>query len=504
MDRHEAPIQPRPSRVRSGHRPRVVVKFRDDDGPFPDGRMAAAPGNPTLLAPRQLEELRERFPEIVVERLFSSTPREDVRRMVRDARSARAARVQPGDEGRTREIPELDNFYSVKVPSGTDPQEVIAAAQGLPDVEVAYLQGRPTPPPVKPEDDPRSADQGYLDDAPDGIGVRSAWVLDGGDGSGVDFVDLEQGWTLDHVDLIDAGITPLPGFNDDLWAHHGTAVLGIVLAQDNQLGGVGIAPAVRARVVSQARTSDPDDFSTGDAITCATDAMRAGDILLLEAQTQVGNSNYLPVEVEYDVRAAIITATSKGIIVVEAAGNGGTDLDTYDDPIFGFILCRGHDDYIESGAIMVAAATSTHPHARFAQMPQPSNFGSRIDCYAWGENIDTAGGETPAPQGNETTAYTTSFGCTSGASAIVAGAAVALQGIVKAGGSQSWSPEHMRTALSNPNVNTSSANPAVDRIGVMPNLGGIIAAELLAPAPSPHSGVPPHASAAAGLVTVEA
>ncbi|MGZ8946914.1 MAG: S8 family serine peptidase [Methylococcaceae bacterium] len=73
-----------------------------------------------------------------------------------------------------------------------------------------------------------------------------------------------------------------------------------------------------------------------------------------------------------------------------------------------------------SGAIMVGAAGSTVPHQRLSF----SNFGSRIDCFEWGQNVDTCGdGWT----GTATNLYTTSFGGNSGASPIIAGAALLLQ-----------------------------------------------------------------------------
>jgi hypothetical protein len=42
-------------------------------------------------------------------------------------------------------------------------------------------------------------------------------------------------------------------------------------------------------------------------------------------------------------------------------------------------------DFRDSGAIIVAAATSAAPHTRLVY----STFGQRIDCYAWGQNIRT-------------------------------------------------------------------------------------------------------------------
>ena len=150
-------------------------------------------------------------------------------------------------------------------------------------VEEAYVEGGPVPPPVFPLDDPRSANQGYLDAAPNGIDARWAWSIT--NGAGIRFVDLERGWTLNHEDLIGAGITLISGVNQD-YHGHGTAVLGEVVAVDNMRGGVGIAPGATGRVVSQWRTTT--NYNTAAAILSAGQAMSRGDVLLLEAQTTFG------------------------------------------------------------------------------------------------------------------------------------------------------------------------------------------------------------------------
>ena len=61
---------------------------------------------------------------------------------------------------------------------------------------------------------------------------------------------------------------------------------------------------------------------------------------------------------------AIRLAVALGIVVVEAAGNGGFDLDNYTDGAGDFVLRRGSVDFKDSGAIMVGASTSTVPHNR--------------------------------------------------------------------------------------------------------------------------------------------
>jgi subtilisin family serine protease len=198
--------------------------------------------------------------------------------------------------------------------------------------------------------------------------------------------------------------------------------------------------------------------------------MGPGDVLLLEAQTNFNTLSMLPVEVETAVFDAVRHVTNNGIVVVEAAGNGGHDLDTFVNGSNRHVLDRGSKDFRDSGAIIVGAASSTAPHTRLSF----SCHGSRVDCYAWGENIDTSG---DGWQGNATNTYTGAFGGTSGASPIVAGAAVLLQSWRKSRQGKVYSPEILRDMMGSA-LNTASANPATDRIGVMPNLRALLEAEI--------------------------
>jgi subtilisin family serine protease len=108
------------------------------------------------------------------------------------------------------------------------------------------------------------------------------------------------------------------------------------------------------------------------------------------------------------------------------------------------------------------------------EVVEVDNTLGRIDCYAWGEDITTSGdGWT----GTSTTSYTASFGGTSGATPIVAGAAVLLQSWrTRTLGQPHYAPHRLRELLSEAG-NTPSANPGTDRIGVMPNLRQIIEGE---------------------------
>jgi serine protease len=290
----------------------------------------------------------------------------------------------------------------------------------------------------------------------------------------VGFVDLEWGWTLNHEDLAAHGITLISGINNSYF-FHGTSVLSEVASVDNAVGCVGIAPACGPiQVVSQWLTGG--GYSTSQPILDAIAVMGFGDVLLLEAQTSIFGYVMVPVETEPAVWDVIRLATALGIVVVEAGGNGGVDLDTVAVPGSGQIFNRSSADFRDSGAIIVGAASAAAPHDRLGF----SCHGSRIDCYGWGENIDAASTDGP---GTATDIYTTGFGGTSGASPIATGAAIVVQGVAQGNLGYRFSPWQLRAILSDPATGTASANPVTDRIGVMPNLRAILQGNILNMAP---------------------
>ena len=179
--------------------------------------------------------------------------------------------------------------------------------------------------------------------------------------------------------------------------------------------------------------------------------LEAGDVLLLEVQ-RAG----LPTEVEPLDFHAILEATKSGIIVIEAAGNGGLALDRLTTPD-GRSLNRRSARFRDSGAIMVGASRAAVPHNR----AWFSNYGSRIDCFGWGEGV-VAAGYGDYLGGKDKRIYTDGFSGTSSASPMIAGAAVLVQSIYSenaapdapAKGWQRLSPSQMRTLLSNPQTGT--------------------------------------------------
>jgi hypothetical protein len=179
----------------------------------------------------------------------------------------------------------------------------------------------------------------------------------------------------------------------------------------------------------------------------------------------------LPIEFEPDVFNAIRTATQRGIVVVEPAANGFENLD---DPIYNGAFNRSKRD---SGAIIVGAGLP--PAGIYGPGPdrervEESNYGSRVDVQGWGRFVTTCGyGDLRQEQG-ENNWYTTLFGGTSSASAMVAGAAAVLQSIVKERGLPPLTPARLRQLLVS--TGTPQTGNLNQQIGPRPNLRAAIEA----------------------------
>ncbi|MBE7129459.1 putative mucin/carbohydrate-binding domain-containing protein [Bacillus mycoides] len=441
----------------------LIVKFKNEiDLPYEDGiEKRIKSGN----YDNNLKKLFSENTELTLNRLFSSVNPIEIEKLSLYSKSFD-----------NQSANNLLNYYIVQAPNNIEIELLLKKFETSPLVEEAYIQEKQilTPPEIQlpdlsvnPYDDPRFKNQGYLEAAPKGINASHAWSIKGGDGKGTTFVDMEYGWLLNHEDLVNKNIKLMSGQNISQHRAHGTSVLGIVSSEDNQIGNIGIAPKANVKVISQIR--DNGIYNTADAILSAVHNLQAGDILLLEAQASYDGygDKYLPVEVHPDIFDAIRVGTDKGIIIIEAGANGSNDLDNFKDRNGKKILNRNSPDFKDSGAIMVGAGSSTVPHKRLWF----SNYGSRLDVYGWGENVDTTSAN---PSQNTTNLYTSTFSGTSSASPIIAGAATSIQGIAKEHRGSPYTPAELRNILSNPNTGTKSQDPWNDRIGVLPDLKSIL------------------------------
>jgi hypothetical protein len=347
----------------------------------------------------------------------------------------------------------------------------------------AYVN-RPGPPPqVNWPDDPGSGGQLYLEGGGVGVNAKTAWAFAGADGAPTKgaapkFRNIDCGWRLqppaapggplgpiDHEDLDAVPLNPPPVGNYGAMSSHGTEMLGIVLARDNQVGGVGIVPHLpEVGLVyydpyydPENPPNPPDPNGLPGAVGTAMAGLQVGDVILIEAQVYAPGSDKLaPPEIYRAEWDAIRTATAAGIVVIEPCGNGTAD----GPPVLDVDSELTHG---ESEAILVTAAASW-PHAR---LPYTA-FGKRVDCYAWGDTVLTC-----ADYGSRSDYGLT--GGTSAASAIIAGVALAVQCayIEKTNGTARLDGPTMRQKLRNSAYGTPPA-PGAEPIGSMPDLHTVI------------------------------
>ena len=404
------------------------------------------------------------------------------------------------------DVPDLSIYYRVEAPD--DRLDGLADLLREHDVvQAAYVKPAAQPPqqshhevlkplntmiPSEEDSPPTVADftalQGYLNPAPGGVDARYAWTIVGGTGEGVNLIDVEGAWRFTHEDLQlhQGGVVAGSPSTDLKWRNHGTAVMGEIGADNNDLGVTGIAPDTYKRAISIF-----GDSASSTAIHEAADLLNKGDILLIELHRPGPRYNfmdrddqlgYIAVEWWDDDFAAIRYATSKGVIVVEAAGNGAENLD---DALYetrpAYFLASWTNPFNrsnrDSGAILVGAgAPPSETWGPDRSRLNFSNYGASIDAQGWGEEVVTCGyGDLEGGQ-DENLWYTRSFSGTSSASPIVVGVLACVQGVLLASGYIPLSPALARELLRTSGSPQQDAvgRPSTQRIGNRPDLQQLI------------------------------
>ncbi|HEX7905580.1 MAG TPA: S8 family serine peptidase [Chitinophagaceae bacterium] len=413
----------------------------------------------------QWKDLIGLYPLIQINKLFTSVSTDGIIELVKKARALDA----------TYNPPDLLSYYVFSFPVSIRPNELLLKLSAFREVELAYLQSAAIDPHGVGNRQRSFYFRTHLDPAPVGINAKYAWGIKGGKGSpGIRFIDIEQGWILDN-NMTNAKMLPLTGINNPDFRNHGAAVLAVIMMKGARKKSMGITPGVNGYVISQWRPGgEPND---ADAILAAITYLNFGDILLVETQSFYSNNNkkVWPAEVHDATFQVIRLATALGIIVIEAAGNGdpysisGNDLDLFLSNKKR-VLNPASRFFKDSGAIIVAAASMDVPHSRIRY----SNYGKRINCYAWGEGVVTADNYSVSSR-SAINIYPTGFTGTSSASAIIAGVAIAVQSISETRYNMRLSPLQMRHILSSDQYGTASVNGQTrDKIGVMPDLKKII------------------------------
>jgi len=364
-----------------------------------------------------------------------------------------------GEDNTGESVYNLNNIYRLRIPMGLDVWAISEELEALPGIIFARPVPQPAPLTTPPD---YVFSEGYLLPAssiPSGINAYYAWTQPGGDGAGVTVYDLEYSWNYNHADItkaLNSQINPNPisdPFNDN---NHGTAVIGELVSDNNGWGTTGICYGAS---LGTCGVYYGNSYNLPGAITYAiADALSnqwPPSVILLEQQCSLGPTPgnqypyqmYVPSEwwgsystnpqTLNPVYAAIVNAVSNGIHVVEAGGNGNVDTDNL-------------TWYGDSGAIIVGAggayAVGWWPEGNLERLPY-SSYGSRFNLQGWGEDVVTTGYSDLYNSEGVNYWYTNTFGGTSSASPIVAGAVAVIEGVRLARGWPPLSPAAMRSLL---------------------------------------------------------
>ncbi len=379
-----------------------------------------------------------------------------------------------GEKRTGKTLVDLNLYQVLNLPEGMTYKNIanlLKKLNRLDIVDIAYAEPNAVLANIETTPD-YEGDQGYLYAPPNGINATYAWSMPGGRGEGVKVMDVEADWRDTHDDLPSLFYSYGTFYNNLKWRNHGTAVLGVIAAQDNGHGMTGIASDASVGVASFISNG------VATAISASASKVDEGGIVLIEVQKGPAPAtspctcaayddndeqcNLLPVEywsAEFD---AIQLATANGRIVVEAAGNGQVNLD---HPDYNDAFDRNVRD---SGAILVGAGMSDE------RSPQCwTNYGDRVDVHGWGDSVVTLGYGDLWDGGSEDSYYTEKFGGTSSATPIVSGAAASIQGIRNASGLVPLSSVEMRDLLST--TGTPQSDELERNIGSLPNIETAVA-----------------------------
>jgi hypothetical protein len=449
---------------------RVIIKFQES--------ITGLPYDETIDSlvsarfPEVFTSLHKRFPGLRVTPLFDSVPAENIRRIQQRVIDAGA-----------KSVPNFLTYFAVSIPAEFSAKELEAHLRrsSSEDFVVSYVEAAPGEveeaaggdKEAPGEDigaasfavagalealagdfdpDVKVGNQQHLGPAPMSIDAHHAWTINGGDGTGMRFADIECGWVLNHVEFQGYDLHVLgQGVIEPSGLKHGTNMLGTVAGKKNGKLGQGIAYGLES-VVLASPCRPFGGFSAAAALMEVLDQPQLPHVVLFEVGAEKGT---LPIETQEEplLREMISVATGPpySIVVVESAGNA---------PPNGVPVNIDTEMSDDSGAIIVGAVQPRLELDGRHKRHDASNFGDRVHCYAWGDGIHTA-----TTNGTTTTGSGFGQGETSGAAAIVAGVALSMQGMLKAAGRPLLSPTDVRDILRDPAFGT-----PCDPEGSMPDL----------------------------------
>jgi serine protease len=370
-----------------------------------------------------LNNILKSKPGLQLKPLFAKSP-QDLRKEYKELKS----------QGKS--VADLSQYAELKLPKGSNTEELIRQLKTLSFVEDAYVR----PPLVLTQTTTPSfvSNQRYRHAAPTGVGMTGLLKWPGSRGEMVRVAFIESGWDKDHEDVTQMKNTSRwlssPAGASGRQNEHGTAVASIIAGDENYFGVTGLVP--RAQLYGASTQS----ISTAEAIRRATSIMSAGDVITASMAYRI-NGHHLPLEWNRSDYDAIRNAIAKGIMVFLAAGNSGSNLS--DPSQFVQPFPQGRAD---SGAVVVGAGAGcgqqTPPQRSRLNF---SNYGARVNLQGWGNCVTAAGYGVSYSRGtNVNTYYTHYFSGTSSATPIVAASAAAFSSAFEKLNGSSPSPAYVK------------------------------------------------------------
>lgn len=261
--------------------------------------------------------------------------------------------------------------------AATLPPKAIEAIQRSPNVvyvetdgTVYALKGKPPSPPgkdkPKKEQPPQELPWGI-----DQIDAELAWS--NSTGKGVEVAVLDTGIDYNHPDLDDnvKGGVSVVGLRESTkprdWKDkngHGTHCAGIIAAEDNEIGAVGVAPNASLYAVKVLRNDGRGTYS--DMIDGIQWCMNNNNNIQVISMSFGGTSD------SQAMKAACDAANASGLVLVAAAGNSGDGDPTTDEISYP----AAYDSVIAVGATNKSAGA-----------PYWSNSGPHLELAAPGVDI---------------------------------------------------------------------------------------------------------------------
>jgi len=178
------------------------------------------------------------------------------------------------------------------------------------------------------------------------------------------YIDDYYGWNFidNNNDLVTKG-------------SHGTGVAGVISANSNSIGIIGIAPESKIMPLIVCDETGCEDDIVISAIKYAVD--NGADIINLS----LGSSGYVGYNSEYD--QIIGYAYDNGVVVVAAAGNGDIESLSYTGQDLNFAkVSPASNDVNDMNTVLGVGALNA-----LKKPTSWSNYGKGVDVYVQGEDI---------------------------------------------------------------------------------------------------------------------